>query len=341
MASIETCTHYGNVSCTTGVVQLPLSNEGGSSSYGFEGDHGVVPDKNGGHHHFPSAAFEFGNNIMGHGVVGFVNPNCSEENDSDQSVRDLKGGFDHWACSSGSILSFGHVLSHGGGGGYSTNKSMSEEDEYSGWADVMDHQRLTENANCLETATGTNYNGLITKSTTTGNKENRLGEGETSIGGWLYSGESTTSTADNFPKSGAISQVNQHNLKRPYMGDEIQGTKKICGGSATCRKSKAKPVPSKDPQSIAAKNRRERISERLKVLQDLVPNGTKVDLVTMLEKAISYVKFLQLQVKVLATDEFWPTAGGKAPEVAQVKEAIDAILSSHRDRNSCRAPSER
>ena len=28
-------------------------------------------------------------------------------------------------------------------------------------------------------------------------------------------------------------------------------------------------------------------------------NGTKVDLVTMLEKAISYVKFLQLQVKVL------------------------------------------
>ena len=46
-------------------------------------------------------------------------------------------------------------------------------------------------------------------------------------------------------------------------------------------------------------NRRERISERLRTLQELVPNGTKVDLVTMLEKAISYVKFLQLQVKVL------------------------------------------
>ncbi|KAL6968169.1 hypothetical protein U1Q18_033971 [Sarracenia purpurea var. burkii] len=33
------------------------------------------------------------------------------------------------------------------------------------------------------------------------------------------------------------------------------------------------------------------ISERLKILQELVPNGSKVDLVTMLEKAISYVKF--------------------------------------------------
>jgi hypothetical protein len=45
-------------------------------------------------------------------------------------------------------------------------------------------------------------------------------------------------------------------------------------------------------------NRREKISERLRTLQELVPNGTKVDMVTMLEKAISYVKFLQLQVEV-------------------------------------------
>ncbi|KAF8030646.1 hypothetical protein BT93_E2937 [Corymbia citriodora subsp. variegata] len=38
--------------------------------------------------------------------------------------------------------------------------------------------------------------------------------------------------------------------------------------------------------------------------------------------------------KVLATDEFWPAQGGKAPDIAQVKEAIDAILSSQRDRSS-------
>ena len=76
-------------------------------------------------------------------------------------------------------------------------------------------------------------------------------------------------------------------------------------------------------------NRRERISERLRTLQELVPVlVTKVDLVTKLEKAISYVKFLQLQVKVLATDEFWPAQGGKAPEISQVREALDAILSS-------------
>ncbi|CAN6478751.1 unnamed protein product [Victoria cruziana] len=119
--------------------------------------------------------------------------------------------------------------------------------------------------------------------------------------------------------------------KRPYVfrdAIESPSEKKHCTNSSP-KKPKAKSSPSKDPQSIAAKNRRERISERLKILQDLVPNGSKVDLVTMLEKAINYVKFLQLQVKVLATDDFWPSQGGKAPEVGEVKEAIDAILSSH------------
>ncbi|XP_058186099.1 transcription factor RHD6-like isoform X2 [Rhododendron vialii] len=124
--------------------------------------------------------------------------------------------------------------------------------------------------------------------------------------------------------------------KRPHTGESMQPLKKQCSSTGTAtRKAKPKPThQSKDPQSIAAKNRRERITERLKVLQELVPNGSKVDLVTMLEKAISYVKFLQLQVKVLATDEFWPVRGGKAPDISQVKEAIDSILSSHKDRNS-------
>ncbi|KAL2633887.1 hypothetical protein R1flu_005366 [Riccia fluitans] len=79
-------------------------------------------------------------------------------------------------------------------------------------------------------------------------------------------------------------------------------------------KPRARQGSANDPQSIAARHRRERISERLKILQDLVPNGSKVDLVTMLEKAINYVKFLQLQVKVLTTDDYWPSSEkGSAP----------------------------
>ncbi|MFS7945446.1 putative transcription factor bHLH family [Helianthus anomalus] len=54
-----------------------------------------------------------------------------------------------------------------------------------------------------------------------------------------------------------------------------------------------------DPHSIAERLRRERIAERMKALQELVPNANKTDKASMLDEIIDYVKFLQLQVKVL------------------------------------------
>ncbi|KAF3333882.1 Transcription factor bHLH84 [Carex littledalei] len=60
-----------------------------------------------------------------------------------------------------------------------------------------------------------------------------------------------------------------------------------------------------DPQSLYARKRRERINERLRILQNLVPNGTKVDISTMLEEAVQYVNFLKLQIKMLSSDEHW------------------------------------
>ncbi|KAI3992167.1 hypothetical protein MKX01_015058 [Papaver californicum] len=70
-------------------------------------------------------------------------------------------------------------------------------------------------------------------------------------------------------------------------------------------KARASRGSATDPQSLYARKRRERINERLRVLQNLVPNGTKVDISTMLEEAVDYVKFLQLQIKLLSSDDLW------------------------------------
>ncbi|KAJ9700518.1 hypothetical protein PVL29_006031 [Vitis rotundifolia] len=68
-----------------------------------------------------------------------------------------------------------------------------------------------------------------------------------------------------------------------------------------------------DPHSIAERLRRERIAERMKALQELVPSSNKTDRAAMLDEIVDYVKFLRLQVKVLSMSRL-----GGAGAVAQL-----------------------
>lgn len=72
-----------------------------------------------------------------------------------------------------------------------------------------------------------------------------------------------------------------------------------------------------DPHSIAERLRRERIAERMKALQELVPSCNKTDRAAMLDEIVDYVKFLRLQVKVLSMSRLGG-AGAVAQLVADV-----------------------
>ncbi|KAK9069951.1 hypothetical protein SSX86_010349 [Deinandra increscens subsp. villosa] len=87
--------------------------------------------------------------------------------------------------------------------------------------------------------------------------------------------------------------------------DDCDGSQDLNGVLNPNGKTRASRGSATDPQSLYARKRRERINERLRILQNLVPNGTKVDISTMLEEAVEYVKFLKLQIQLLSSDDKW------------------------------------
>ncbi|KAL9358792.1 hypothetical protein Peur_046915 [Populus x canadensis] len=72
-----------------------------------------------------------------------------------------------------------------------------------------------------------------------------------------------------------------------------------------------------DPHSIAERLRRERIAERIRALQELVPSVNKTDRAAMLDEIVDYVKFLRLQVKILSMSRLGG-AGAVAPLVTDI-----------------------
>ncbi|XP_024019248.1 transcription factor PIF4 isoform X2 [Morus notabilis] len=64
--------------------------------------------------------------------------------------------------------------------------------------------------------------------------------------------------------------------------------------SGTLRKSRAAEV-----HNLSERRRRDRINEKMKALQELIPHSNKTDKASMLDEAIEYLKSLQLQLQVM------------------------------------------
>ncbi|KAL0348303.1 UNVERIFIED_CONTAM: Transcription factor [Sesamum angustifolium] len=114
----------------------------------------------------------------------------------------------------------------------------------------------------------------------------------------------TSSMLHRQSSSGCCSE-DDSNASQELNGVASSSSSKGSGALNLSGKTRASRGSATDPQSLYARKRRERINERLRILQNLVPNGTKVDISTMLEEAVQYVKFLQLQIKLLSSDDMW------------------------------------
>ncbi|XP_024982288.1 transcription factor UNE12 isoform X1 [Cynara cardunculus var. scolymus] len=87
-----------------------------------------------------------------------------------------------------------------------------------------------------------------------------------------------------------------------FQGQPMPNTVQTTPNPPTVRPTRvrARRGQATDPHSIAERLRRERIAERIRALQELVPSVNKTDRAAMLDEIVDYVKFLRLQVKVLS-----------------------------------------
>ncbi|KAG8485496.1 hypothetical protein CXB51_021736 [Gossypium anomalum] len=134
-------------------------------------------------------------------------------------------------------------------------------------------------------------------------------------------------------------------VKNVFHGQPMQATVSAAPHPPTMRpRVRARRGQATDPHSIAERSRikgvavelccncvnilshsifsfatvaQERITERIRALQELVPSVNKTDRAVMLDEIVDYVKFLRLQVKVLSMSRLGG-AGAVAPLVTDI-----------------------
>ncbi|GMG99815.1 hypothetical protein Nepgr_001655 [Nepenthes gracilis] len=77
--------------------------------------------------------------------------------------------------------------------------------------------------------------------------------------------------------------------------EESVGVRKAAPARTGAKRSRAAEV-----HNLSERRRRDRINEKMRALQELIPNSNKADKASMLDEAIEYLKTLQLQVQILS-----------------------------------------
>ncbi|EEF31106.1 transcription factor UNE12 [Ricinus communis] len=161
--------------------------------------------------------------------------------------------------------------------------------------------------------------GALDNNNHTNNNNNNVSSSTTSV----INDRDSVHMASLFPTFGQLQTQTLRpppppHLHQPFHGQPTPGVVSAASQPPAIRpRVRARRGQATDPHSIAERLRRERIAERMKALQELVPTANKTDRAAMIDEIVDYVKFLRLQVKVLSMSRLG-AAGAVAQLVADV-----------------------
>ncbi|KAL3725149.1 hypothetical protein ACJRO7_030203 [Eucalyptus globulus] len=122
---------------------------------------------------------------------------------------------------------------------------------------------------------------------------------------------SATTGMGRLAPAGAAPQVGMQREKRKREGRDagdgewLSDEKDVLFESADAKERGAKSTPAErsrrtNVHNLSGRRRGDRISRKMKALQELIPQCTKADKASLLDKAIEYLKSLQLQVQMMS-----------------------------------------
>ncbi|KAK3221998.1 hypothetical protein Dsin_009023 [Dipteronia sinensis] len=118
-------------------------------------------------------------------------------------------------------------------------------------------------------------------------------------GGAFLSGNVRVSTGANIVSSSSVVGVSENETNEEHDCESEEGIEAQVDEGPTKAANRSKRSRAAEVHNLSEKRRRSRINEKMKALQNLIPNSNKTDKASMLDEAIEYLKQLQLQVQML------------------------------------------
>ncbi|XP_074324467.1 transcription factor SPATULA-like isoform X2 [Apium graveolens] len=144
----------------------------------------------------------------------------------------------------------------------------------------------------------------------------RFSGADSYTGGYLHPVESFDNDPDDYDCD------NEEEGFEAFM--EETNNAKTNGSRHSSKRSRAAEV-----HNLSEKRRRSRINEKMKALQNLIPNSNKTDKASMLDEAIEYLKQLQLQVQMLTMRNGLSMYPMCLPDVLQQNQFPEKRISFH------------